>query len=322
MLKEILLKKYMNQIKLREEINLIKNNKDLSYNEKNKLIQKLMSPTNVITNKICDHYEKKCGKFYFECCDTTHNCRRCHNEDDQCLFVNHKLKTIICDECNTEQVPSNKCINCSIKFANNYCEKCFIWTSKNIIHCDACGFCRLTENKQLHHCFDCNACFFDKEHFCLKENISNKQCCICLESVHHSQKKYITMDCCHQIHTECITNGVFSCGFCKKSIFDMIQHWKYLKKLIKLQPLPDEYNIINIGDTVYSPYGLFEVISQNNNMFFGKLNMTSNTTATFNKKCLKKLVKIYCNDCQKNNWSPFHFIGLECLSCGSFNTSK
>ena len=117
-----------------------------------------------------------------------------------------------------------------------------------------------------------------------------------------------------------MSNGVTSCGICRKSIFDMTKYWKVLKKQIIAQPMPDEYNIINIGDIVHSPFGLFKITHIENNMYSGILNLTPTTKATFNKKCLKQMVNIYCNDCGKKSKSPHHFIGNECLLCGSYNT--
>lgn len=32
--------------------------------------------------------------------------------------------------------------------------------------------------------------------------------------------------------------------------------------------------------------------------------------------------KIYCQDCQEYNEVPFHFVGLKCCNCGSFNTRE
>ena len=31
---------------------------------------------------------------------------------------------------------------------------------------------------------------------------------------------------------------------------------------------------------------------------------------------------IYCNDCENKSTTQFHFYGLECKSCGSFNTQE
>ena len=36
----------------------------------------------------------------------------------------------------------------------------------------------------------------------------------------------------------------------------------------------------------------------------------------------KVKAKIYCQDCQTQSTVPFHFVGLECKACGSFNTRE
>ena len=46
--------------------------------------------------------------------------------------------------------------------------------------------------------------------------------------------------------------------------------------------------------------------------------------ATLNGSLLNKLLitDIYCNDCEKECKSSFHFLGLECLYCKGFNTTR
>lgn len=46
--------------------------------------------------------------------------------------------------------------------------------------------------------------------------------------------------------------------------------------------------------------------------------------ATFNEGSLRRddTVEIMCFDCEHRGHTPFHFLGLECGSCGGFNTSK
>jgi ribosomal protein S27AE len=42
-----------------------------------------------------------------------------------------------------------------------------------------------------------------------------------------------------------------------------------------------------------------------------------------NKMVKKNLYKqIHCNDCGKKSTSAFHFYGIECGECGSFNTQE
>ena len=46
--------------------------------------------------------------------------------------------------------------------------------------------------------------------------------------------------------------------------------------------------------------------------------------ATFLQTCLVKdtSVHVLCYDCSERSQTAFHFLGLECKQCGSFNTSR
>jgi hypothetical protein len=54
----------------------------------------------------------------------------------------------------------------------------------------------------------------------------------------------------------------------------------------------------------------------------GKLDLTPNAVATFRKRELKRMVDVYCNDCDQKTCTVFHFIGNMCRECGGFNTSR
>ena len=47
-------------------------------------------------------------------------------------------------------------------------------------------------------------------------------------------------------------------------------------------------------------------------------------TATIHQKDLENIsdINILCYDCDKKSIIKFHFLGLECKLCGSFNTSE
>ena len=47
-------------------------------------------------------------------------------------------------------------------------------------------------------------------------------------------------------------------------------------------------------------------------------------TATIHQNDLENIsdIDILCYDCDKKSTTLFHFLGLKCKLCGSFNTSK
>ena len=120
---------------------------------------------------------------------------------------------------------------------------------------------------------------------------------------------------------------------CKKSICDMKNYWNQIKNSILLQPIPENFFSIDIGDIVISPYGKFKINEKI--IQYGKCFYSGNlinwilpngrfTSAVLLESCLKKDLsrEIYCNDCNSKSVQQFHFLGLECKSCGSFNTQE
>lgn len=340
----------MDQSSKREQILKIKSDPTLSEKDKNIKIQQLMSNnflmTNLITksksneNKTCSHYTKRCSRFVFECCDIIDPCKRCHIERECCKPECIKVKEIICNECGLKQKPSSDCEECGIRFDKSYCGICSVWTSKEIFHCIDCGICRIGSKETLSHCFDCSQCFTnDIQHICSKKNYKEGICVICSESTYHSQSNSILLPCAHFIHSNCfneyIAQSNYKCPHCKKSICDMSAQWNYIRTQIKLHPIPNSMISINPMDVVDTQLGKFQIISineiNNNKMYEGKFinwfidkYRMSNVYGTLNITMIKKnhYKQIHCNDCGKKSMSQFHFYGLECDKCGSFNTQE
>ena len=95
----------------------------------------------------CKHYKREC-LIYSLCCQKWYPCRLCHDENENHTLDRFKISKIKCKDCNTIQKSSNKCINCNKKFAEYYCDICHLWDcSKEIYHCNDCGFCRIGKKK-------------------------------------------------------------------------------------------------------------------------------------------------------------------------------
>jgi len=318
---------------LRKNIIEIKKNKNISESEKNKAIQNLMNNKKIVNLEIednCNHYpNKNCNYFYFSCCNKFANCIRCHNE----LLNENKhlpcLSNITCGYCKLFQIPSNKCTNCNLQFSNNYCNICFIWTDKEIYHCNKCEICRIGSKDSLFHCDKCDICFpiiGGDLHKCIEISYKVQTCAFCLESTHNSQNSSFSLNCGHLVHHKCLKsaheNDQYKCPLCRKSMFSM--DWSLLRDLIRIQPMHEE--IIVVGDIVIcKSFGnsLFRIESINELLYKGIFIKLLNVKGTFHKDSLKKIVKkvnIYCNDCCQKCDVYFHYLGMECLHCNSFNT--
>ena len=235
---------------------------------------------------MCNHYKNLKLEIYAECCNKFYDCRFCHNENEDHEIDRYKICKIRCKECNKIQDKSNKCIECSIKFSENYCNKCNLWSDKkHIYHCDKCKICRVGLQEDMYHCENCNICFPLKTknfHKCSKINCIENSCPVCLENLNDNQKSIIIMKCKHPIHLECykelINNNNSKCPLCKKMFLDdenLKNYWIHIENNINNQSMPNDY---------------------------------------------KKKIEIYCYECEKKTVTDFHFLGLKCVNCGGYNT--
>ncbi len=337
----------MNHNDKREQIKKIKADSTLTEKEKNIKIQELMSCNYICSiqsksneSDTCSHYNKKCSKFVFACCNLVDPCKRCHAERGCCKSENIVITQITCIECGLEQKPQPCCVRCGIQFDKSYCGICQIWTSKEIYHCVDCGICRIGSKETLTHCVDCAQCFVNNvEHVCSKRNYKDGVCVVCSESTFNSQSNSVLLPCNHFIHSNCldqlISQSNYKCPHCKKSLCDMTPQWDYIKNLIKSHPLPNDMIPIELNDIVDTQFGKFQVNSiesvnqvklfkgQFVNWFRDKSQLLSVLGTLNSSMCKKNLYKqIHCNDCGKKSTSVFHFYGMECGECGSFNTQE
>jgi hypothetical protein len=287
---------------------------------------------------------------------TSITCLICEKEQDpssHCIGCDTKFSNSYCKSC---QIWTEKDITHCVK-----CGLCRLGKPESLYHCVDCGICfnvkvpiennslseysepidHLEQFKKTHQC----VCLGKKSQnisFGYKDGI----CVVCLENIFNSQSESIILDCGHFTHTNCfnqyIQSGMYKCPHCKKSMGNLNTHWDFIREQIKLHPLPNDFLPIELGDTVDSDYGKFLVKSSEMvngiRMYSGEFvdwNICSNKNSHVNsniKKAsgtldsntvIKNIYKnIHCNDCQTNSIAKFHFYGLECGNCKSFNTQE
>mmetsp|Transcript_3709 Transcript_3709/g.3847 ORF Transcript_3709/g.3847 Transcript_3709/m.3847 type:complete len:327 (+) Transcript_3709:181-1161(+) len=321
---------------IREKIQQINRNPALSSHEKSRAIQHLMlkgKEVNPFQAEKCPHYEKKCSDFKFGCCDRIDNCHRCHKDNTECQVRPPKITEIKCDDCGEKQAPIANCVKCGLKFSENYCSLCKIWTSLTIYHCYECGICRVGDGNDYFHCQTCNGCFFlgaKDSHICTKRPMNELNCPMCLESIHSSQKTSSIAQCGHAFHSSCFRNiQDFRCPICRKSLFDMKDEWDRLRNDIQHQPMPVDAMMIRSGDSLQSYYGLVTILEcRIDSMYVCSLSSWtlangSHPLAVLTKSSLLRHRKrILCYECEQESETSFHFLGEECERCGSFNTAR
>jgi len=236
----------------------------------------------------CTHYERNCN-IIAPCCNRIVGCRICHDETSppgHPPMNRFMVREVVCKLCGTRQNASNQCINCKVIFGEYHCSKCNLWMSqsKKPFHCDQCGFCRVGGQENFRHCSECCMCIsvnvFDT-HRCFKDKYKNN-CPVCREDMFSSRQSPQDLPCGHAIHAHC---------FRKLAGFDY--RCPICKKTVVSQQSMAAAWEARARDIAEHP-------------------MPSD---------LQRVVDIMCNDCERKSFAQkWHFLGIQCSHCDSFNT--
>lgn len=194
---------------------------------------------------MCSHSDSNCQLYCYNC-EKYYCCRKCHEDDKQIvdhLLIGKNCNKIKCNLCQTEQKPSNKCIKCSVDFAEYICLKCLYFGKKRYYHCNRCGVCYFNP---IHECQNSSICLlcndfmdepsklcilhcgrtvhllcmkqsliFDDNNcpLCMNYGITPYKCIFCLQNICNNGLKYLRLPCNHDIHLKCST-------LCSKFIVD------------------------------------------------------------------------------------------------------
>jgi len=274
-----------------------------------------------LTRPPCDHYNKNCT-IIAPCCGAAFGCRICHDDspilpplliarrssrryrsvsmpmghasfnesthqDTHHTIDRFKIKEIICRVCYTKQSSkSNNCVSCGIQFGEYHCSICNLWmdNTENPYHCPDCGFCRVGGAENFKHCHDCGMCI-DKtlydNHNC-KSGKYKSNCPVCQEYLFSSRSASHEMPCGHAIHWECFRQLATHDSRCP-----------VCKKTAETKErMMPTWNAMAQG-IVLQPL----------------------------PPELARVVNITCIDCeQSEDARAWHFIGIQCRNCSSFNT--
>jgi len=294
----------------------------------------------------CNHYERKCT-LISPCCGLAFGCRICHDdspvlpppiflqkadeEGDEDLLIgnghdddaksvgaqggpakprrfdrsaslptsfqedetHHNIdrflvKEVICRECYTRQSSkTNNCIKCNVQFGDYHCSICNLWMSSDEepYHCPDCGFCRVGGRENFKHCHDCGMCIdallFDDHNCKTGKYMSN--CPVCQEDLFSSRSASHEMPCGHAIHWHC---------FRELTSFDT--RCPVCKKTAEThEQMAPTWQAMAMGIALQPV-----------------------------PPDLARVVTIICNDCERTDADRrWHFLGVQCRACTSFNTT-
>mmetsp|Transcript_2364 Transcript_2364/g.8442 ORF Transcript_2364/g.8442 Transcript_2364/m.8442 type:complete len:773 (-) Transcript_2364:167-2485(-) len=240
----------------------------------------------------CKHYKRNC-LLVARCCGEAFHCRFCHDEKQTDHVMNRfDTEEMICIPCGTRQPVSNECRSCHSRMAQYYCNICKLFDSsgRDIYHCPFCNICRIGKGlgKDVRHCMRCNTCvsveLFDS-HRC-REKHMEVDCPVCHESCFTSATPVHELPCGHFLHSACFeaySQYSYRCPVCAKSMGDMRGYFKMLDALLESEKLRENEQEAATGTEV-------------------------------------KQQDIFCNDCEKNSQTPFHWVYHKCTHCSSYNT--
>jgi RING finger and CHY zinc finger domain-containing protein 1 len=197
------------------------------------------------------------------------------------------IAEVICRMCFTRQSSkTNSCVRCSTTFAEYHCSICNLWmqNDERPYHCADCGFCRIGGAENFLHCNSCGMCI-DKNlintHNC-RAGKYRSNCPVCQEYLFSSRGASHEMPCGHAIHWECFRQLASHDSRCPICKKTAETHDRMMPTW--------EAMSLSIDLQPIPPD-------------------------------LARVVTITCNDCEKSEDArAWHFLGVQCSHCKSFNT--
>jgi RING finger/CHY zinc finger protein 1 len=239
----------------------------------------------------CEHYDRGCVLLY-PCCNEFFPCRVCHDDVKSDMITNPN--SIHC--CDRQKVITMKCRYClSIQPIGKQCNEC--GKTMGTYYCEICKLLDLVDKKQF-HCDSCGICRIggrDETYHCDK-------CGICVPKNKHlicGQK--IEGDCsiCYTSLTQNIPKSVTSikCG-----------HWLHIDCLTEY--MKHNYKCPLCAKSINSSNTIDQFID-----------MQINSTK-MPDELKDMMVNIICNECETKSNTNFHYYGMKCCNCGTYNTTQ
>ncbi|EAS31712.2 CHY zinc finger domain-containing protein [Coccidioides immitis RS] len=235
----------------------------------------------------CKHYKRNVKLQCFTC-KKWYTCRFCHDDIEDHTLIRRKTENMLCMMCQTPQQANQWCKSCGTQAACYYCGICKLWdndASKSIYHCHDCGICRRGEGlgKDFFHCKTCSVCLPIK-----------------IETSHRCIERATQCDCpiCGEYMFTSPDPVIFmKCGHSiHQKCFDKYSKTSYRCPICNKTVANMEAHFRNLDRTIGSQPMPAEF---------------RNTKAVIN-----------CNDCHAKSVVQYHWLGLKCDTCDSYNTSQ
>uniref|UniRef100_A0A093UXX4 Putative RING finger protein C2F3.16 n=1 Tax=Talaromyces marneffei PM1 TaxID=1077442 RepID=A0A093UXX4_TALMA len=235
----------------------------------------------------CLHYKRNV-KLQCYTCKKWYTCRFCHNQSEDHALERQKTENMLCMLCGLPQPAAQWCKGCGERAASYFCAVCKLWdndSSKSIYHCHDCGICRIGQGigKDFYHCKTCSVCIP-----------------ISIENTHRCIERSTQCDCpiCGEyMFTSPDTVVFMRCGHSiHQKCYDEFSKTSYRCPICSKSIMNLEARFRNLDRTIESQPMPIEF---------------EDTRAM-----------IYCNDCGAKSNVPYHWLGLKCDLCESYNTAQ
>ena len=235
----------------------------------------------------CIHYVRNV-KMQCATCEQWYPCRLCHDEDEDHTLPRRETKYMLCMLCNTPQRVGQICKMCNQQAAYYYCATCKLWNNdpnKSVYHCDDCGICRLGKGlgKDFFHCTTCAACMS-----------------IQAESTHK----------CIERSTKC------DCPICGEYMFTS-------NKPVAFMRCGHSIHETCFAEWCNASYKcpICSKSIANMESQFRRLDRDIEEQP-MPPEYGDRRAYIFCNDCNSRSVTSYHWLGLKCALCESYNTAQ
>ncbi|KAK3314953.1 hypothetical protein B0H66DRAFT_583707 [Apodospora peruviana] len=232
----------------------------------------------------CQHYRRNV-KLQCATCEKWYTCRFCHDAVEDHVLPRKETKNMLCMLCGCPQRASDTCIQCGETAAHYYCGVCKLWNddpNKAIYHCNDCGLCRVGQGlgKDFFHCKKCSACI----------SVGS--------TVHKCIERSIDCDCpiCGEYMFNSPRPVVFmKCGHSiHRHCFNEHMQTSYKCPLCNKSCVNMEYQFRNFDIAIL--------------------------TQPMPVEYRDARAIVSCNDCSAKSQTAYHWLGLKCTVCHSYNT--
>ncbi|KAI2468273.1 zf-CHY-domain-containing protein [Annulohypoxylon bovei var. microspora] len=235
----------------------------------------------------CEHYRRNV-KLQCSTCNRWYTCRFCHDKVEGHDLIRKDTKNMLCMFCGTAQRAGDACVSCGASAARYYCSICKLWNDdpdKPVYHCNDCGICRIGRGigKDFFHC---------------------KTCCACIAIGQENDHKCIerSTDC------DCPICGDYMFTSPKAVCFMKCGHSIHRQCLDQHMEVAYKCPICNKSLT-------------NMELQFRNLDMAIQTQP-MPPEFQDTRALVLCNDCSAKSSVEYHWLGLKCGVCSSYNTAQ